>query len=133
MISDYGIIAVHRIAAATEIIIPAVRRQQIVRAVVNALVGNRRSHFIPFRRMIEYHIENDFYSVLVKLLDGIFQFIRLQTIWGRGSIACLGRKETDRSIAPLIIKAFSINLTGVFKFIKFKDRHQFDTVYAQFL
>ena len=62
-------IAVQRIAAAAEIIIPAIRREHVIDPVVKALETEAGTLFIALRRMIEHHVQNDLDPVFMERPD----------------------------------------------------------------
>ena len=73
IVSDYGVVAVKRIAAATEIVIIAIRREQIIGLIIYSSIGDIRSIFITLCSMIKYNIEYYLYTGLMHLLDHIFK------------------------------------------------------------
>ena len=131
MVSDDGIIAVHGVSASAEIDISTVGRQQVVGAVVNALVGYDSTVFIPLRRVIEHDIQDDRDTVLMELFDQILELVDLHAKGTRSRVTGFRREKTDRRITPVIKKSPAVHFTGMLTFVKSEDRHQFDTVYAQ--
>ena len=121
-------IAVHDIAAATKIVIIALRRQHIVNLVINSFKRKSRSQFISFRCMVKYHVQNDFDALVMQFADQPFQLIALMIMLYRVRIAGVWRKITDRIISPVIEQLVSVMLSGRIHLIKFKDRHQLDRI-----
>ena len=93
MISDYSIVTVHCVAAAAEIIVPALGSEQIIRPVVDTLIGDNRAVLVALCGVIENYIKNNLYAVFVKHFDKVFELICFHTYRCRCGIACLRSKE----------------------------------------
>ena len=96
MVSDHGIVAVHRISAAAEIIVAAFGCQQVVGPVVDSFVGDCRTVFVPLCGVIENNVENDRDSVFMEFFDQTLKLICFHSEGTRCRVAGLGSKETQR-------------------------------------
>ena len=77
-IAHNGIVAVHGVPAAAEVIVIPVGCQQVIGAVVNAAVGDGGAVLISLRRVVENHIQDDLNSVLMKMADLGLQLVGFQ-------------------------------------------------------
>src|SRR5699024_8577217 len=68
---DYRMIAVQCISAAAEIIVFSVRCEHVVDIVVKTFKAEGRSHLVPFRRVVEYHVEDHIDLVVMECLDQV--------------------------------------------------------------
>ena len=71
VVSHHGIVAVHGVAAATEVIVVAVRREQVVRLVVYAPKRDVGPHLVALRRVVEHNVEHYLDSIPVEPLDHV--------------------------------------------------------------
>ena len=126
-------IAVHGIAAATEIIIVSIGSQQIINIVVKAFKRYERPILVSFCRMIEYNVQNNLDSVLMQGFYQLLQFRPLPVILYGRCITGVGRKKTDGIIAPVIQKFSSIHHPPVAQLIKFEDGHHLNGIDSQIL
>ena len=59
----HRMVAVHGIATTGEVIIIAFGCQHVINIIIEAFERDKRSVFIPFCRMVEYHIQ-DYFNVI---------------------------------------------------------------------
>ena len=120
----HRMIAVQRIAAAAEIIIPASRRQHIINPVIKTFKRKDRPFFISFRRMVEHYIQDHLDPAGIQFPDQGFQLISLPVkLFFRG-ITGVWCKKAHRIIAPVIQKHPAIDFTPSHGFVKLKNGHQ---------
>ena len=129
----HRMITVQCISAAAEIVIISLRCQQIIDVIIESLEGKTVPHLIAFSRVIKYHIQNTFDAVLMKFSDHLLQFRSLSVIFQTGSIAGIGREETDCIIAPVVHYRLAVNFPIVLHLVKLKNRHQFHCIDAKLL
>ena len=95
---------VQRVATTGEVDVVAavVRRQPVVRRIVDAAQGQRRAQLIAFRGVIVDNVENDLDAGGVQGLDHALELShRRQRIAG-GGIAQVGGEERERVVAPVV-------------------------------
>ena len=124
-------VAVDRVAAAAEIIVLSLRRQQIVNIVVKALEGKEGSLLVAFRRVVEHHVQIHLYAVLLESPDEIFQLIALPVILPPGGIAGVGREKADGVVSPVVVQLLPIHHPVILHLVKLKDGHQLHGVDSQ--
>ena len=98
-----GVVAVQRVAAAGEVVIIAIRRQQVVGLIVDTPERDS-GHFVAFRGVVEHHVENDLDPGAMQFLDRRLEFVDLHAERSGDSEAGLRRKEIDGAVAPVIIQ-----------------------------
>ena len=126
-------IAVQRIAAAAEIIIPAIRREHVIDPVVKALEAEAGPLLISLCRMVEHHVQNNLDPVLMECPDQLLQLRPFPVELIRRRIAGVRGKKADRIVAPVIQQPPPIHFSGVHGFVKFKNRHQLHRIDAELL
>ena len=132
MLND-RMVAVERVAAAAEIIIPAIRCEHVIDIIIKSLEGKERAVFITFAGMIEHYVQNNFNTVIMKLLDQTLKFIPLVIIFVAVGIYRIGCKKAGGIVAPAFKQLLTVNFPHVMHLIKLKNRHEFNTVYAKIL
>ena len=96
-------IAVQHIAAPAEIIISAAGRQDIINIIVDSFKRKARPVFVPFRRMVKYHIQNDFDAVFLQFINQPFELLALMVMLHNRAVTRVRRKKADRIVAPIVI------------------------------
>ena len=86
-------IAVQRIAAAAEIVVLAVRGQNIVNVVVDTLEGDEGTALAPLRGVVVDDIEEALNAVVIELLDQPFELRPLAVVLAAGGVAGIGAKK----------------------------------------
>jgi len=76
------------------------RSEPVKDAVVDALQVDHGPILIAFARVVEHDVENDLEAVSVCLFHEVAELPHMRRGIGRHAIACLGRKERDRIVAP---------------------------------
>ena len=74
--------------------------------------------------MVEHHIKNNLYAVVVQIPDQLLQLGSLTVILGGRRIAAVRRKKAARIVAPIIQQALAVHLSCRHRLVKLKDRHQ---------
>ena len=131
-LADDGVVAVQGIAAAAEIIVIAARREHIVHLVVEALEAEGGPLLVALGSVIEHHVQDHFYAVVVEGLDQHLQLIVLVGFL-IGDIVGVGGKEAHRIIAPVVQELLAVHLPGVDGLVEFEDGHQLHRVDPQLL
>ena len=120
---DNRVIAVHRIAAAGEVVIVALRCQHIVDIVVKALEIDERAILISLCRVVEYDIQDDHDACFMETADQLPELTAFPVVLLPEGVARVRRKVADRIVAPVIHKALAFVVAQVLHLIEFKDRH----------
>ena len=131
--AGHRVVAVQRVAAAAEIVIIPVRRQDIIDIIVDPLEGEAGAVVISLRRVVEHHVQDDLDSVLLQLVDQLLQLIPLMVVLHHGGIAGVGGEKAHRVVSPVIIELLPVHQSGVLHLIELKDGHQLHRVHPQVL
>jgi hypothetical protein len=91
--ADDGVIGVERVAAAGVVGVPGASLfEDVVGWVVDAAETESRPCVIAFRRVVEYHVENDLDARAVQCLDHVAKFVHraeriltraVRRVWGK--------------------------------------------------
>ncbi len=128
---DDGVVAVQGIAAAAEVVVVPVGRQHVVDLVVEAFETEGGALFVPFGGVVEHHVQNHFYAVVVKGLDQHFQLCALMIVFIICDIGGVGGEKAHGIVAPVVQKLFAVHLSGGYGLIELKDGHQLHRVDSQ--
>ena len=134
-VTHIGVVAVQGIAAATEIIVIALRGQHIIGLVVDAAIGDVGALLVALSGVVEHHVEHHFNAVLMQLFHHVLQLVHLHGEPARRGVCGLGGKESYVAVAPQVVERAPIDRGDavVFKLVELMDGHQFHAVDAQFL
>ena len=117
-------IAVHRVAAAGEVLVRAVVVQHVIDLVLQALEAERGAGFVAFGRVVEHDVENDFDAGGVELADHLFELPHLVARLVAGHVAAVRREEGHGVVAP-VVRAARFGAVGLFD-RELVDGHQLD-------
>ena len=133
--ADHRVVAVERVAAATEVLVTALRREQVPGPVVQAAERERRPILAPLRRVVEDDVENDLDAVFVQLLDERLEFIDLHAGPSAGRVSRFRGTERQRVVAPVVEEPLPRSRVPPIDLalVELEDGHQLDTVDAQLL
>src|ERR1700733_4157630 len=128
-------IAVESVAATRKIKIELhIRRdKKIVDTVVDSLEAVHRPQMISLIGVIEDYVKDDFDPTFVQGLDHVAELFEMFSSLGVDAVRALGRKESNRAIAPVICERLSIHHPEHIFFVKVEHRQQFNGGNAQFL
>ncbi len=130
---DDGVVAVEGVAAAAEVIVPAVRGEQVVDVVVKALKGEEGPLFVALGGVVEHHVQIDLNALPVQGPDQLFQLVALVVVLQAGGIAGVGGEKADRAVPPVVAQLPALVDPVVLHLVKFEDGHQLHRVHAQAL
>ena len=130
---DDGVVAVHGVAAAGEVVILPVGGEQIVDVVVKALEGEEGAFFVALGGVVEHHVQIDLDAPAVASLNQPFELVALPVELGGGGVAGVGSEKADGAVAPVVVKGVSVHLPVVLHLIKLENGHQLDGVDPQLL
>ena len=124
-LADNGMVAVHRISTTGKIAIAA---SSIVEHVIDMIFKpfktQDRPQLVAFTSMVKDNIENHLNPSFMQRANHFFKFDNLSSRLIAGSITTVGRKESQRIVAPIIgmvVAPPKLVMNG-----KFMHRHQFD-------
>src|SRR5690349_5401656 len=95
-------VAVQSIAASREAVIVAFRSQNVIRAIVDASIGDVRPALVSFGSVVEHDIEHYFDAGAMQFLDEVLKLIHLHSEASCSSIASLRRKKAYGAVAPVV-------------------------------
>ena len=126
-----GVVAVDRVAAAAEIVVLPLRRQQVVDVVVKALEREEGPLFVALRRVVEHHVQVHLDTVLLECLDQTFQLVALPVVLRSGGIAGVGGEEADGVVPPVVVQLLAVHHPVILHLVKLEDGHQLHGVDPQ--
>jgi hypothetical protein len=103
-----------------------IREEPIVGAVVDAFEGKGRPEFVPLGGVVVDDVQDDFETAVVEAGDHLLKFA--QRVRNVGRITRIGRKKSDRVIAPIVLQPLFEKITVVNERM---DGQQFHRGHAQ--
>ena len=125
------VVAVHGVPAAAEVIVAALRREEVVHIVVKPLEGEDGAVLVALRRVVEDHVQDDLNAVVVEILHQLLQLQPLPVVFHVRCVACVGGEEADSAVAPVVEKLLPVVCPFVHELVELEDGHQLHRIDAQ--
>ena len=94
-----------------DVVTRLIREKPIVGAVIEAFEGKGRPEFIPLGGVVVDDVQDDFETAVVEARDHLLEFA--QRVRNVGRITRIGRKKSDRVIAPIVLQPLLEKMTVV--------------------